>query len=144
MYLFLSPFSFPPATDLCAPVVSSWAAVLLTGCQTLVPSTVLHSRSTWEVDDAPSQQQCFSRVHYAQRQWTCVRKHTLPRARTSPRCYKSPRRIGCDYCCYPDCYHRLPSRPLWAEHFPPARFSQLSTLFTLMWAGGNIAERRLP
>lgn len=75
--------------------------------------------------------------------WTHTCKITLLHARTSLRCFKSPWRIGCDYCGYRDCYHRLPSRPLSVEHFPVRSF-QLRALFTLMWAGGNIAERRLP
>lgn len=64
---------------------------------------------------------------------TCTHTHT------AQRCFKSTRRIGYDYCGYRNCYHRLPSQPLSA-----VRSLQLSALFTLMWAVGNIAERRLP
>ena len=99
--------------------------------------------STWEVADAPSLQQCLSRVHYTDQTMDTPTNTTLWHTRAPLRCFKSPRRIGCDYCGYRDCYHRLPSRPLSAEHFP-ARSFQLSALFTLMWAGGNIAERPPP
>lgn len=65
--------------------------------------------------------------------------YTYTHTHTAPRCFKSTRRIGYDYCGYRNCYHRLPSQPLSA-----VRSLQLSALFTLMWAVGNIAERRLP
>lgn len=77
------------------------------------------------------------------RQWSRTEKRTPLHTCTPPRCFKSPSRIGCDYRGYCDCYHCLPSRPLSVEHFPVRSF-QLTALFTLMCAGGKIAERRLP